>query len=114
MHELYNYACDELMELEHKAGEKGLTASEIDYAGKLTDLKKDILKIEKLEDEGYSADYDMPHRMSHRRRRDDMGRYSSRYSRSKSDIVEQLEDMVETAPDEHTRTELKNLIAKMH
>ena len=122
MHKLYEYACEELEELEKKAGEKGLSAAELEYADKLTELKKNILKIDMLEDEGYSAEYrdDMmryPY-MSHARgrKRDAMGRYSSMrggYSRANDEIIEQLEDMLHTAPNEHTRMELKKLIDKM-
>lgn len=57
MHKLYEYLCDELEELEQKAAEKGLSGSELEYADKLTEIKKNILKIEMLEDEGYSAEY---------------------------------------------------------
>lgn len=143
MHKLYEFACAELEELEKKAGEKGLSAAELEYANKLTEMKKNILKIEMLEDEGYSAEYrdDM---MSYARggnrggnrggsnrgsyaggsyargrgrnaRRDSMGRYSSDggYSRAVDDIVDQLHDMMEEAPDERTRMEIKKLIDKM-
>lgn len=140
MHKLYEFACAELEELEKKAGEKGLSAAELEYANKLTEMKKNILKIEMLEDEGYSAEYrdDM---MSYAKggnrgmnrggnynrggsysrgrgrntRRDSTGRYSREggYSRAVDDIVEQLEDMMEEAPDERTRMEIKKLIDKM-
>lgn len=140
MHQLYNFACDELEELEKKAGEKGLSAAELEYADKLTELKKNILKIDMLEDEGYSAEYrdDMmsyargnqggnrggrgnSNRGSYARgrgrnaRRDSMGRYSSErgYSRDADELVEQLEDMMDEAPDERTRIEIKKLIDKM-
>ena len=133
MHKLYEWACDELEELEKKA-DKGLSAAEVEYASKLTELKKNILKIEMLEDEGYSAEYrddtgrsydrggnrgGGSYRGSYARgrrnaRRDSMGRYSrDGYSRDADEIVEQLEDMMDTAPDERTRMELKKLVEKM-
>lgn len=48
-------------------------------------------------------------------RRDSMGRYSREggYSRAADDIVEQLEDMMDEAPDEKIRMEIKKLIDKM-
>lgn len=113
MHKLYEYACDELKELEKKA-EKGLSAAELDYADKLTELKKNILKIEMLEDEGYSAEYRDDRMMSHAQRRDSRGRYSRRgYSMAAEDIIEQLEDMKHTAPDDMSRREIGKLIEKM-
>lgn len=113
MHKLYEYACDELKELEKKA-DKGLSAAELEYADKLTELKKNILKIEMLEDEGYSAEYrdDRMYRTdghSYSRRRDGMGRYS----RAANEIVEQLKDMIPHAPDEKAKRDIRELIDKM-
>ena len=125
MHKLYDYACEELKELEKKA-DKGLSAAELEYADKLTELKKNILKVEMLEDEGYSAEYrdDMRHGASYARgrnvRRDSMGRYSRTayprnggYSMDAEDLIDQLEDLKDSAPDDHSRRELAKLIEKM-
>lgn len=121
MHKLYEYACEELEKLERKADEKGLTGTELEYADKLAELKKNILKIEMLEGEGYSAEYrdDMgrSYRNSYARgrnaRRDNMGRYSRNYSMATEDLIEQLEDMKHSAPDDMSRRELSKLIDKM-
>ena len=128
MHKLYEWACNELEELENKA-EKGLSAADVEYADKLTELKKNILKIEMLEDEGYSAEY-----------RDDMGNYSrgrynrgnsyrgggsyagrrnarrdsmGRYSRAADEQIEMLEGMLDSAPNEQIKKEIEKLISKM-
>ena len=49
---LYDYVCDELQEVE----KDGLKASNLDSTDKLVNIKKNLLKIEKPEDEGYSMD----------------------------------------------------------
>lgn len=49
---LYDYVCDELSDVE----KEGLKASNLDSTDKLLNIKKNLLKIEKLEDEGYSMD----------------------------------------------------------
>ena len=49
---LYDYVCDELQEVE----KDGLKASNLDSTDKLLNIKKNLLKIEKIEDEGYSMD----------------------------------------------------------
>lgn len=143
MHKIYEIACDEIEELEKKANDKGLSASDLEYANKLAELKKNILKVSMLEDEGYSADDDMSMNSMMRdnsrgyrdgsnrsyargrgrnARRDSMGRYSREYSRysrddgysaSADELIEQLEDMKESAPDETTRKEITRLIEKM-
>lgn len=121
MHKLYEYACDELKELEKKAGDKGLSASELEFADKLTELKKNILKIEMLEDEGYSAEYrdDMMPRYrggSYARgrgrnaRRDTMGRYSRGYS---YEFKKDLEELIEDAPNEHIKQKMRDLMHEM-
>lgn len=129
MHKLYEWACNELEELEEKS-DKGLSAADVEYADKLTELKKNILKIEMLEDEGYSAEYrDDMGRASNRSyrggsyargrgrnaRRDSMGRYSREggYSRAADELIDQLEDMKDSAPDDMSRREIGKLIEKM-
>lgn len=129
MHKLYEYACGELKELEKKA-DKGLSSAELEYANKLTELKKNILKIEMLEgDSEYSEDYPNYNRMggnmyghSYRgsygrgryAKRDSMGRYSrDDYSMAADDVIHQLEDMMETAPDERSRKKIRELISEM-
>lgn len=129
MHKLYEYACDELKEIEKKT-DKGLSAAELEYADKLTELKKNILKIEMLEGEtDYSGNYNgmrsyrYDDEMSMRgrsmargrnARRDSMGRYSSRdYSRAADDVIDQLEGMMDSAPDEMSRTKIRELIHEM-
>lgn len=151
MHKLYEYACDELKELEKKA-DKGLSAAEIEYAAKLTELKKNILKIEMLEEdseyseEGRGGSYRGSYRGGNQgggsnqggnrgggsnrggsyeggsyargrgrnARRDSMGRYSSEeYSMAADDVIEQLEGMMDTAPDEKSRKKIRELISEM-
>ena len=127
MHKLYEYACDELEELEKKAGEKGLSAAEVEYADKLTELKKNILKIEMLEDEGYSAEYRDDHGMSRARmsrdgrsydrsyargrvKRDSMGRYSRKGSIE--DAMWSLGEMMGDIPEE-ARRDAEKLMKKL-
>ena len=45
MHKLMEYVCNELEELESKADKEGkLSAAEIEYADKLTHIKKNLLR----------------------------------------------------------------------
>lgn len=52
MHKIYEYLCDELKSLEKKA-ESGqqLSMAELEYLNKLTETKKNLLKIEMLEED---------------------------------------------------------------
>lgn len=93
MDKLMEYICDEIEELEKKAGKGGkLSMTEIEYLDKLTHIKKNILKSEEMwEESEYSEDgnsyakgrnYMIGGSYARGRgsnaKRDSMGRYSSR------------------------------------
>ena len=130
MHAVYDLKemlCKELEEY----GKKGeLSAGTLDIVDKLAHAVKNLDKIietyEEDEYSNYGGSYDdgMPNRGSYRdgsyargrgrnARRDAMGRYSSEgYSRT-GDMVEQLRSLMNEAPDDRTRMEIKNLISRM-
>lgn len=147
MHKLMEYVCKELDELERKAEKEGkLSAAEIEYADKLTHIKKNLLRADELwEDSEYSeamdggsyarrsyargrggqgggrsyrgsyegGSYDDNMSMARGRgrnaRRDSMGRYS----RDKSMMIDELQELMEEAPDDKTRQEFQRFITKM-
>jgi hypothetical protein len=133
MHKLIEYICDELEELERKAEKDGkLSMAEVEYMDTLAHAKKNLLKGEEMYDEEYSnrgGSYDGG--MSRARRRDSMGRYSreggmsydrgygrrggynrGRYSMN-SDMVNELRDLMDEAPDDQTRMELQKLVQRL-
>lgn len=121
MHKIYDFVCKEIKELEAKI-DKGLSSTEFEYLNKLLEMKKNILKIEMLDIEGYSADemgarsYDNRSYDRGRSMRRSRGSRSFRrdgYSMDNADIIDQLEDMEDSAPDEMTRREIAKLIRKM-
>lgn len=136
MHNLIGYVCDELEELDQKAAQGKLSMAELQLADTLAHLKKNLLKAESMMGESesmnrssyeYSNGSERSSRNSYGRsrggssRRDSRGRYSrdggsSRYSRDGSgnadEFVEHLEDMIEMAPDEWTKSEIEKLIKK--
>jgi len=129
MHKLMDYVCDELNEIERKADKGKLSMAEIEYADKLAHMKKNLLKADEMTGEGeFSYGYDGgSYRMypvnngmnmgsyAGRRnaKRDSMGRYSRNgYSRD-SEMVSELKEMMETAPDERTRQEFQRFITKI-
>ena len=82
MHKLYEYICDELHELEKKAGSGNLSISDIQYGDMLAHFGKNLDKMMEAED-GYSEGYAYDDGRSYARgrsryaKRDAMGRYSS-------------------------------------
>ena len=121
MHELINYVCDELSEIEKKASKGGkLSMTEIDYADKLAHLKKNLLRADELMDEGYSTGYN-PGRVysGSYTRRDSRGRYASDsdyrrdgYAMDDESIVQELRELMHRAP-ENKRQKFQRFISEM-
>lgn len=116
MDKICKYIDKELDELENKVAMGGkLSRADIEDGKNLAKFKMAILTNDRMEEEGYSGDWDEPmHRMSNARgrgsnaRRDSMG-----YSRAESDFRERLEDAIDSAPDEHKRKKLERILNEM-
>lgn len=119
MHKLIDYVCDELSDIEKKAEKGNLTMSEVQYADTLAHLKKNLMKAEEMENgaeysmRGYTSRtmptyYGNSYAGRRNARRDSMGRYSRT-----EDIAMQLRDLMEDAPDEQTRMDIKRIIDRM-
>lgn len=140
MHKLIEYICDELEDLEMKVDRGGrLSMQEVEYMDTLAHTKKNLLKAEEMSDE-YSMDgmsmrggsyargggyrgsnqyggyrtgggrsYGMDGR-SYARRRDSRGRYSMDESEN---LVSELRQLMEQAPDEEAKREFQKFISKM-
>lgn len=92
--ELKDMLCDEL----DKVVKKGeLSAGSLDVIDKLTHSIKSIETIMAMN--GYSNRA--------------MGRYSRGYSRDKNELMDELHELMEEAPDEKTRHEFRRFITKM-
>lgn len=121
MDKLCRYVDRELEEYENKVANGGkLSRTEIEDGKNLAKFKMALLTNEAMENEGYSGDWDgiaygsgrMRGGMSGARgrmnaKRDSRGRYSSEggYSRAevKEDFMEKVYELIDEAPDEHTR-----------
>ena len=123
MHKLIDYICDELDELERKASKDGkLSMAEVQYMDTLAHAKKNLMKSEEM-DGGYSGmmypryygdDRSYTDGRSYARRRDSMGRYSRRgYSMAADDMISELHELMDKAPDEMTKREFKKFIDKI-
>ncbi len=128
MHEIYELKerlCDELKEY----GKKGdLDVGMLEVVDKLSRTIKNLEKIiEKAEESEYSYDNRMysdgmnagrysGRRYSGARRRDSMRRYSrrnGRYSMDNNEMIQELRDLMNDAPDDRTRQEFQSFIDKM-
>ena len=128
MEELYKLKEMLCKELEEYGSKGEMSTGSLEVVDKLAHTIKNLDKIIENYDEEYSGYYPMYYGENRggsyrggsyargrgrNARRDSMGRYSSEgYSRH-GDMVEQLRDLMEEAPDERTRKEIQRLVTKM-
>lgn len=104
LHELKERLMDYLLDY----GKKDMSSTNLEVIDKLTHTIKNLCKI--IEDEGYSGNY--PYAYSDGRdgrsyKRDSMGRYS------RSSLKDKLHELMDEAPDDRTRMEIKRLFDRM-
>jgi len=106
--DLREMLCEELKEY----GRKGeISTGSLAAIDTLSHAIKNIDKI--IDGDGYSGRYDAGMvRGSYSRKRDGMGRYS-RNGYSMSEFSEKLRNLMDEAPDDHSRMEIMRLIEKM-
>ena len=130
MKALMDYICDEIDELERKADKGKLSMAEVQYLDTLAHTKKNLLKAEEMsggysggmypvyghtynEGRSYADGRTYNDGRSYARRRDSMGRYSRGYSMANEDMMDELRDLMEKAPDEMTKKEFRKFIDKI-
>lgn len=143
MEELYKLKETLCAELEEYAKKGKLSAGDLEIVDKLSHAIKNIDKIiEKYDESEYSGASGYSNRMNYERggrggysnerggysnerdysmargrgsnaRRDSRGRYSSEYGYAGHDMVMELRELMEDAPDERTRMEFEKFIRKM-
>lgn len=123
MDKICRYLDRELEEMENKVANGGkLSRTEIEDGKNIAKFKMALLTNEAMEKEGYSHDdrsydgrsYGRPYYydgMSGARRRDSMGRYSR--EAAEGEFMDKLEELRDTAPDEHKRKRVERFISEM-
>lgn len=120
MDELYELKDKLMKELKEYSGNGKFSKDDVESIKYITSAIDHICNI--ADDEGYSGHYPYigrsfddgrAYRGSYARRRDSMGRYSGERGYSRDGLADKLRDLMDEAPDEHTRTEIKRLIDKM-
>lgn len=112
-----------------------MSGSDLEYVNKLTHTIKSIkttMAMMDAENDGYSHDgkmsegYSGHYGMGNNRyypgysyargrnaRRDSMGRYSRGYSRGNDEMLEQVRDLMEQAPDDQTKREFQKILDRL-
>lgn len=134
MYELYELKEMLMDELKEYGSKKDMSTGSLEVVDKLSHTIKNLCKIiEDMEDEQYSMAYEggqssirggtgrsyrgnsYARGRGRNARRDSMGRYSNErgYSQAAEDMVNELRDLMEDAPDERTKQEFQRFINKI-
>ena len=108
MKELYELK-DRLVDELKSYGKRDLTGNSLDTIDKLAHAAKNVCKVIESSDEGNSGYYSRTGRIYDGRsfRRDSMGRYS------RDGLADKLRELMDEAPDDQTRMEIRKLVEKM-
>lgn len=128
-HNLCDFIKDELKELDRKVASGGkLSMQEIEYADKLAHMKKSILTVDAMENpEEYYSDgygnYNENRNYMNRgygargrgsnARRDSMGRYADSRMYRDDDMMAELHELMEKAPNEQVKRKYREFISDM-
>lgn len=109
---VYEFACDELRDLDRKAKAGDLTMSDIEYADKLEHLKKSVLTNRAMEGEGYSGNgygtsYGDMGPSYARQPRDGRGRYVASYA--DHSLAQGLRSRAAYEPDQRSRMDMERM-----
>ena len=120
MHELIEYICDEMDEMEKKISKGGkLSSAELEYLDMLAHTKKNLLTGDAMMNSEYSnnsydqRNYDSSYGRGRNARRDSMGRYSSEMGYSRDEWMDSVHKLMQSAPNERAREELQRFESKM-
>ena len=105
LYELKEKLVDELKDY----GKMEMTSANLEKIDKLAHAAKNVCKIIDESDDGNSGYYSRTGRIYDGRsfRRDSMGRYS------RDGLVDKLRELMDEAPDDHTRMEIRKLVENM-
>lgn len=124
MEELYELKEKLMKELKEYSGNGKFSKEDVESIKYITSAIDHLCNIVEGE-EGYSGHYPYmgrayddgmggrSYRGSYARKRDSMGRYSGERGYSRDGLADKLRELMDEAPDEHTRMEIKRLVDKM-
>ena len=107
---------DQIGDITRKIKNSGMSSGDLETIDKLTHTMKSIKGVLSMmeDDDGYSSRYMPYYGGSYRgRKRDSMGRYSGERGYSRNDLADKMRDLMDEAPDDRTRQEIKRMIEKM-
>lgn len=139
LHELCEVLSEQLTDLTRRIKKGGMSSGDLDNVEKLTHSLKSIKGVIAMMEgeDGYSGYYpymggsyngggnggsyeggsydggSYARGRGRNARRDSMGRYSGERGYSRNDLVDKMRELMEEAPDDRTRQEIRRLVEKM-
>lgn len=118
LHELCETLSSEIAEVNDKIRAAGgkMSTGDLETLDKLTHALKSVKSVISMsDDDGYSSRYPYDGIMRGRSyaRRDSRGRYSGERGYSRNDLLDKVRDLMDEAPDERTRTEMRRMVDKL-
>lgn len=129
LHELCESLSEQLADATRRIRKNGMSSGDLETIEKLTHSLKSVKSVIAMTEgeEGYSGYYPYMggaytdggnHGGSYARgrmnaRRDSMGRYSGERGYSRNDLADKMRELMEEAPDDRTRQEIRRLVEKM-
>ena len=112
LHELCETLSAEIAEYNDKIRAAGgkMSAGDLETLDKLTHALKSVKSVIAMADDGYSSRYPYDggvYRGRSYARRDMRGRYS------RNDLLDKVRDLMDEAPDERTRSEMRRMMDKL-
>lgn len=131
LHELCESLSEQLADVTRRVRKNGMSSGDLETIEKLTHSLKSVKSVIAMTEgeEGYSGYY--PYMGGSYRdggsyndggsyargrmnaRRDSMGRYSGERGYSRNDLADKMRELMEEAPDDRTRQEIRRLVEKM-
>lgn len=131
LHELCESLSEQLADATRRIRKNGMSSGDLETIEKLTHSLKSVKSVIAMTEgeEGYSGYY--PYMGGSYRdggsyndggsyargrmnaRRDSMGRYSGERGYSRNDLADKMRELMEEAPDDRTRQEIRRLVEKM-
>lgn len=106
---LCDTVAEQIGDISRKIRNNGMSNGDLDTLDKLTHTMKSIKGVlAMMDDDGYSS------RMNRGSfKRDSRGRYSSERGYSRTDLADKMRELMDEAPDDRSRQEIRRLIEKL-
>ena len=118
---LCDIVSEQLRDVTRKIKNSGMSSGDLETVDKLTHSLKSIKAVMAMMDKDgeysgyhpYMGYHDGSYARGRGQRRDSMGRYSGDYGYSRTDLADKMRALMDDAPDDKTRQEIRRMVEKL-